>query len=1144
MKAVYHSMQKIVQSLTRLLHSGAMLFGAALLCAVGAQGASGSATVSDPSDMVDPSGDIRKISAHVQGDFLFLSMTVQGLAGPEIDPAPPVGIVNRYYYHWLLDTDNNPATGRSNAEYENNPTGVTKPIGYERVIMVGWRDGKPNGVEIYDPANEDTAIATGFTYVASGNTITAIVPLATLGLAKGQTVAISAFQEGASNGWQVDWIESATLALSGPSMNAGVVTDPADLPDTSGDIRSLGGYLMGENAVLWMTVENVAAPSVAQTPLEKVNRYYYHWIIDTDNNPATGRSNAEYENNPTGVTKPIGYERVVMVGWRDGKPNGVEVYDPANEDTAILSGFPYQVGGNTLIAIVPVSALGLAKGQTVGLSAFQEGASDGWQVDWVESAQWTLSGPVVTAAGVGDPQDLPDSSGDIRGISAYVVGENLHLNMTVEAIAAPSVLNTPLEKVNRYYYHWIIDTDNNPATGRSNAEYENNPTGVSKPIGYERVVMIGWRDGKPNGLEVYDPLNDQVTILDHFPFQASGNTLSAVIPLTDLGVVAGQTVGFSAFQEGASDGWMVDWLESAPLELKPVGSAQAPIASVDDPDDIGDNNGDIKRIEATVEGTNIVLRMSVYGIPLPTVAQTGEGNVNRYYYHWLIDMDNNPATGRSNAEYENNPTGLTKPIGSERVVMIGWRDGAPNGLEVYDPANENVAIISNFAYTVTGDTIEVKLPLSGMGLAMGQTVAISGFQEGASNGWQVDWVESATLTLSTGELPGISLETFFVGDGYGYEIQVIDSDTLQADSSTVQVWLDGSAVTPQTSKAAKVTTIKGKHASLLEPGSIHTIRLSVKVGTEVQTRDYVFEVPAYTVLPAAGRLSSVDTTKRGFLGHFTQISAAQSGVTSVHSNLAARAEMQLAGELKLEGTETPYYNEADPAGTTDRFVVPHTTVEGVINWFEHAGVLESSINFPQDEAFPALLQPLEGVVVELLTYLELSAGNHKLGVFTEGGHKVTGSLSATGPLVSVFDNEGDVSRVPTYFGRNQFFDVVALEAGYYPIRVLWFQSKRRQEQGLHLEFFSVKDRALHLVNATDDPLAIKAYRAGWLANPDTQPPSLQVARGNGNIIVTYSGRLESATTVPGTWSVAGQESESPKTIQLDGAARFFRAVRD
>ncbi|MCZ7641302.1 MAG: hypothetical protein M5U12_37760 [Verrucomicrobia bacterium] len=547
----------------------APLLGLALAAAGSSLHAAGErATIVDPQDLGDSSGDLRAVEAHVLGDHLYLSLTVQGVVAPSTAQTPE-GKVNRYYYHWLLDTDNNPATGRSNAEYEGSPTGVTKPIGAERVVMVGWRDGKPNGVEVYDALDDDNVFVTDFTYHASGNTLTAVIPLSDLGLTVGQTIAVAAFQEGASDDWAVDWTESDTLTLGGLNPGMVRVTDPADLGDSSGDLRAFSAHVLGDQLHLALTVQGVVAPSPAQTPEGKVNRYYYHWLLDTDNNPATGRSNAEYEGNPTGVQKPLGAERVVMVGWRDGKPNGVEVYDALDDDNVFLTGFSFATGGNTLHAILPLSALGLSPGQTIAVSAFQEGASDGWAVDWMESAPLALTGPALSQAHVADAKDLEDSSGDIRSITAHVEGESLRLSMTVEGIAAPSVEQTPEGKVNRYYYHWLLDTDNNPATGRSNAEYEGNPTGVQKPLGAERVVMIGWRDGKPNGIEVYDAVDDDNVLVTDFTYQASGNTLTASIPLASLGLSIGQTIAVSAFQEGASDGWAVDWVESATVTLDP-----------------------------------------------------------------------------------------------------------------------------------------------------------------------------------------------------------------------------------------------------------------------------------------------------------------------------------------------------------------------------------------------------------------------------------------------------------------------------------------------------------------------------------------------------------------------------------------------
>ena len=69
-----------------------------------------------------------------------------------------------------------------------------------------------------------------------------------------------------------------------------------------------------------------------------------------------------------------------------------------------------------------------------------------------------------------DPADMADSSGDIAGAQAAVVGDFLHLSLTVHGFAAPTADQTPEDMSNRYYYHWLIDTDKNRANGRSNSD--------------------------------------------------------------------------------------------------------------------------------------------------------------------------------------------------------------------------------------------------------------------------------------------------------------------------------------------------------------------------------------------------------------------------------------------------------------------------------------------------------------------------------------------------------------------------------------------------------------------------------------------------------------------------------------------------
>jgi len=135
--------------------------------------------------------------------------------------------------------------------------------------------------------------------------------------------------------------------------------------------------------------------------------------------------------------------------------------------------------------------------------------------------------------------------------------------------------------------------------------------------------------------------------------------------------------------------------------------------------------------------------MTVYGIITPTVDQTPDGMTNRYYYHWILDTDDDIDTGYDNSEYESNPTNVD-PIGVDVIVMVGWRDGAPNGVEVYDGLTEE-RFMENFDYASGGDSMEAMIPIEAIGVSEGDSISLSAFQEGASNDWQVDWLNPTTL---------------------------------------------------------------------------------------------------------------------------------------------------------------------------------------------------------------------------------------------------------------------------------------------------------------------------------------------------------------------------------------------------------------
>ena len=204
---------------------------------------------------------------------------------------------------------------------------------------------------------------------------------------------------------------------------------------------------------------------------------------------------------------------------------------------------------------------------------------------------WSMTGlggiVIGGVVGVDDPLDMADTSGDIKRIEAYVEDGSLNLVMTVHGIFAPDTQQTPPGMTNRYYYHWLLDTDNNEATGYHNSEYEGNATNILTPIGVDLVVQFGWRDGNTNGVYAYDALTED-SLFEDYPYTVEGDTIQAVILLEDLGLVQGQVIRVSAFQEGASNGWQVDWAESFELTLKDS-SAQA-----SDPMPVTDSN-DVER---------------------------------------------------------------------------------------------------------------------------------------------------------------------------------------------------------------------------------------------------------------------------------------------------------------------------------------------------------------------------------------------------------------------------------------------------------------------------------------------------------------------------------------------------------------------
>ncbi len=258
-----------------------------------------------------------------------------------------------------------------------------------------------------------------------------------------------------------------------------------------------------------------------------------------------------------------------------------------------------------------------------------------------------------------------------------------------------------------------------------------------------RTMYDNWDTGARVGYCV-DDARPFFGYMDDFALWRRALTQDEIIALMDGGIpVPPPPV------EITIDGDFSDWAYVAP--------------SIDDPDDVVEDNGDIKAVYAHSTADTFYARMTVYGTAAPQDDQ-------RYYYHILIDADSDPATGFDNSMYEGSSTGVVDAIGADFYVMIGRRNGADDGLEVYfcRSADDQAVVAMDFPYAASGDSIELAVPYSffvpqddlGDIFMPGQTFRFAAFQEGSANDWEVDWTEPAELqvALEGNKPPALSVD--------------------------------------------------------------------------------------------------------------------------------------------------------------------------------------------------------------------------------------------------------------------------------------------------------------------------------------------------------------------------------------------------
>ncbi len=318
----------------------------------------------------------------------------------------------------------------------------------------------------------------------------------------------------------------------------------------------------------------------------------------------------------------------------------------------------------------------------------------------------------------------------------------------------------------------------------------------------------------------------------------------------------------------------------------------------------------------------------------------------------------------------------------------------------------------------------------------------------------------------------------------------VKPDTVKLTIGGAEV--SGATVTPTATGATLSYTL----SPLPPPGSEVAASISFRDSDDEPIQAQWSFTLTYPYIGPELRIAATGT-QDGFNLHVVQAPVESSPL----DNSLDRAENQLAANSPIA-----------------RFVDTNAVVD-VINFDKRPG--EAAGHIEGDSTVPGIDPDTTGngdndFAVEILTYLELSAGAHRFGISTDDGYKLSTGRPPIGPSTPplAFHNGGP---------GDDTFDFIVAEAGVYAFRMVWYE---RGGAG-YAEWFSVNPTGGErtLIN---DPAAAEAVRA-WRA----------IEEAPAEVIV------ESSATVTGPFTAeAGaviNSSTSTATVAATaGGTRFYR----
>jgi hypothetical protein len=319
-------------------------------------------------------------------------------------------------------------------------------------------------------------------------------------------------------------------------------------------------------------------------------------------------------------------------------------------------------------------------------------------------------------------------------------------------------------------------------------------------------------------------------------------------------------------------------------------------------------------------------------------------------------------------------------------------------------------------------------------------------------------------------IPSTPAVTGQTADLRGFTLRVADGSQTALDNATIAVTLNGQPVDVTSNRDGNVTTISYAPTEPFPPESSHEVVLTFSdTGTPPAQTQHVFPftIGYYAVIPASYALATPPTNPGWVVSRVHQTETARG---PGDANSTANVEMQLADGL-LDATGNPLPNIAEFPGplniggdfATDLWWTPYVNWERAGGQINATGAQPDNFNaidpagepgtaaaaynnyFTPGVLLGATAEPVN-YVVETVAYIQLAAGLHRWGVNSDDGFKVTvapGQPSPAGITLGEFSGGRGAS--------DTLFDFVVEEAGYYPIRFLYWQGTG----GASAEWFSV-----------------------------------------------------------------------------------------